>query len=181
MLQLKTLDRARCHSLRALIVEDNQHMRALLRALLMAIEIRQIFESKDGSAGLDKLPEYKPDFILTDLSMAPMNGIDFTRALRRIPDDDFSVVPVIMVTGHTEKARIHAARDAGVNEVLAKPLTVAGLINRIEEIIYRPRKFVRCATYLGPCRRRRDHPGYFGPWRRKDDGDKKETFDLDSL
>jgi len=76
-----------------------------------------------------------------------------------------------MVTGHTERHHIEAARDAGVNEILAKPITVAGLTQRIEEIVLRPRPFLRTASYIGPCRRRRANPHFAGPWRRKDDRD----------
>jgi DNA-binding response OmpR family regulator len=74
-----------------------------------------------------------------------------------------------MVTGHTERSLVEAARDAGVNEFLAKPITAHNLISRITEILDRPRPFVRCEAYTGPDRRRRRKPDYNGPWRRRDD------------
>jgi DNA-binding response OmpR family regulator len=80
-------------------------------------------------------------------------------------------VPIIMVTGHTEKHRIEAARDAGVTEVLAKPITAGNLIQRITEIVNRPRGFVRSGEYFGPDRRRRQVPEFRGPFRRCDDAD----------
>jgi len=155
--------------LRALIVEDNEHMRILLRALLNAIHIRKVKECSDGQEALTALPLYEPDFVLTDLSMAPMDGIEFTRALRGLTNPQLNVLPVIMVTGHTEKARIEAARDVGVTELLVKPVAAASLFQRIEEIIVRPRPFVRSGEYFGPDRRRHATPGYAGPWRRKTD------------
>lgn len=152
-----------------LIVEDNEHMRRLLRTLLIAMGIRQIHECADGTAGLAAARAVKPDFILTDFSMAPMDGIEFTRSVRRLPGHTECVVPIIMVTGHTERRRIQVARDAGVTEILAKPVTAAALYQRIELIVNRPRPFVRTPDYIGPCRRRRALPDYKGPWRRKDD------------
>jgi two-component system, chemotaxis family, chemotaxis protein CheY len=74
-----------------------------------------------------------------------------------------------MITGHTEKYRVEAARDAGVTEFLAKPITAHNLFARIAEIVERPRAFVRCDTYFGPDRRRHQIDDYAGPWRRKDD------------
>ena len=152
-----------------LILEDNEHMRHLLRRLLLAMGIRQIHEYSDGSEALAEIRVKRPDFILTDYSMEPIDGIAFTRAVRRLPDDADCVVPIIMVTGHTERSRIQRARDAGVTEILAKPVTAAALHQRIELIVHKPRHFVRAPNYVGPCRRRRTNPDYAGPWRRKDD------------
>ena len=59
-------------------------------------------------------------------------------------------VPIIMITGHTEKHRVEAARDAGVTEFLAKPITAANLFARIAEIVERPRAFVRCGQLFRP-------------------------------
>jgi DNA-binding response OmpR family regulator len=78
-------------------------------------------------------------------------------------------VPIIMITGHTEKYRVEAARDAGVTEFLAKPITAQNLFARIAEIVERPRAFVRCDNYFGPDRRRHAQDDYAGPWRRQDD------------
>ena len=61
------------------------------------------------------------------------------------------------------------ARDAGVNEFLAKPVTARSLIHRINLVIEHPRPFIRCSTYFGPDRRRRAEPGFKGPWRRQGD------------
>jgi CheY-like chemotaxis protein len=164
----------------AFIVEDNDHMRALLRSLLQAMGVRHFFESRDGTGALKDLSARKPDFIITDLSMAPMDGIEFTRTLRRLPGNNDCVTPIIMVTGHTERRRIEAARDAGVNEILAKPVTAAGLFSRVDEIVHRPRPFVRSPNYIGPCRRRRNDPEFVGPWRRKTDTEGGDTVAVDA-
>jgi DNA-binding response OmpR family regulator len=74
-----------------------------------------------------------------------------------------------MLTGHSERHRVEAARDAGVTEFLAKPITAVNLLTRITEIVERPRAFVRCDSYFGPDRRRRTFEDYAGPWRRADD------------
>jgi CheY-like chemotaxis protein len=167
--------------LTALIVEDNEHMRILLRTVLKAFGIREIHECKEGAEALRFLKAKKPDFVLTDLAMAPMDGLHFTRAVRALPEKEDCVLPIIMVTGYTERRRVQAARDAGVTEILAKPVTPSGLFQRVEEIIMRPRAFVRTPDYSGPSRRRHSKPDYVGPWRRKDDTDLgRETVALDN-
>lgn len=162
-----------------LLVEDNEHMRALLRTLLKAMGIRRIVECIEGSEALQQLSTVKPDFILTDFSMVPMDGLQFTRTVRQLPDESECVIPIIMVTGHTERRRIEAARDAGVSEILAKPVTAAALYQRIEEIVLRPRPFVRSPEYCGPCRRRQSKSDYTGPWRRATDAGMADTVAVD--
>jgi len=156
-------------TLRALIVEDNAHMRSLLRALLNSIGIKDIAEAPNGQSGLILLRERRCDLVLTDLAMKPMDGLEFTRRVRTDEQSPNPFVPIIMVTGHTERYRVEAARDAGVTEFLAKPVTAHNLFARIAEIVERPRAFVRCDNYFGPDRRRHQLDDYAGPWRRKDD------------
>lgn len=156
-------------TLKALIVEDNAHMRSLLRALLNSAGIKQIAEAGNGQNALIQLRENKSDLVLTDLAMKPMDGLEFTRRVRNDEHSPNPFVPIIMITGHTEKYRVEAARDAGVTEFLAKPITAYHLFARIAEIVERPRAFVRCDNYFGPDRRRHAQDDYAGPWRRQDD------------
>lgn len=163
--------------LKALVVEDNVHMRTLLKSLLKALELKDIYEANDGDEGYDELHATRPDFVLSDLNMKPVDGLQFTRRIRNAPDSPCRHIPIIMVTGHTERKYIEAARDAGVTEVLAKPITPHNLYTRIVEIIERPRPFVRCELYFGPDRRRRAADDYSGPKRRAEDsGDTAVNF-----
>ena len=79
------------------------------------------------------------------------------------------MIPVIMITGHSTMRRVAEARDAGVNELLAKPLTARGVLERLNRIVEHPRPFIRTADYFGPDRRRRADPKFAGPWRRSTD------------
>lgn len=156
-------------TLKVLIVEDNLHMRALLRSLLNSTGLREVHEAPDGAAALELLNSRKFDFILCDLSMRPMNGLEFTREVRRSRKSANPFVPIIMISGYTELHRVEEARDAGVTEFLAKPVTAQSLYARIAEIMERPRAFIRCSAYFGPDRRRKTSEDYSGPWRRQDD------------
>jgi CheY-like chemotaxis protein len=156
-------------NLRALIVEDNAHMRSLLRALLNSIGVKDIAEASHGQTAIELLRERKSDLVLSDLAMKPMDGLEFTRYVRNHEHSPNPFVPIIMISGHTEKYRVEAARDAGVTEFLAKPITAHTLFSRIAEIVERPRAFVRCDSYFGPDRRRRAVEDYTGPHRRKED------------
>jgi CheY-like chemotaxis protein len=157
--------------LRVLIVEDNLHMRTLLRSLLCSLGMRDIHEAADGSAALTLLREKKYDLILTDLAMKPMDGLELTREIRNAPGSPNPFIPIVMITGHSEKHRVQAARDAGVTEFLAKPVTAQSLFSHLAMIVEHPRPFVRCSSYFGPDRRRKTIEDYAGPWRRQSDFD----------
>ncbi|HEX2561707.1 response regulator, partial [Phenylobacterium sp.] len=147
----------------------NQHARVLVTEILRSLDVHHVFEAADGSTGLQQLREHQIDIIFTDLSMQPMDGIEFVRRLRNAPDSPNQMAPVIMVTGHFTLAKVAEARDAGVNEFLSKPLTARGVIERLQRVIEQPRPFVRTDSYFGPDRRRRQDPEYRGPKRRKSD------------
>lgn len=156
--------------LKILIVDDIRHTRVLLTEILRAMGIQQIYEASDGAEGLQVMRAHNIDIVLTDLAMEPLDGIDFVRLLRNSPDSPNPMVPVLMITGHSTLRRIHEARDVGVNEFMAKPITARGVIGRLQQIIDHPRPFIRTDDYFGPDRRRKSDPEHPGPWRRAADG-----------
>ncbi|MGH6827616.1 MAG: response regulator [Rhizomicrobium sp.] len=157
-------------ALRVLIVEDKQHMRLLLRALLSAAGVHEVCEANNGADGLTLLAERPRDLVLLDLAMEPMDGLEFTRTVRA-GKKPHCLVPIIVISGYTEQNRVAAARDAGVSEFLAKPITSKSLFARMDEILARPRRFVHHQNYCGPDRRRKPGENYRGPRRRSDDLD----------
>jgi two-component system chemotaxis response regulator CheY len=159
--------------LKILVVDDNHYMRVLLAEILRAIGVVRIFEANDGAEGLQMMRDHPIDLVMTDLSMQPLDGIDFVRLLRNSPDSPNKLAPVIMITGHSTFARVNEARDAGVSEFLTKPLTARGVIERMHEAIEHPRSFVQTGDYFGPDRRRRVDPTYRGPRRRASDEKKQ--------
>ena len=156
-------------SLNILLVDDNQHMRSIASAILQSAGIRRIREVSDGSTALEALREEPMDLAIVDFNMAPLDGVAFTRLVRNSPDSPNRYLPIIMMTGHSEKHRVYEARDAGVTEFVVKPITAKAVFDRIQAVILRPRAFVRNATYFGPDRRRTNAANYDGPRRRQSD------------
>ena len=152
--------------LKILVVDDNQHMRKLVVTILQAFGTIQIFESPSGEHAWNCLREVNPDVIFLDWQMGGMSGIDFVKLVRSSPNSPNPFVPIIMLTGHTHVDHVRHARDAGVNEFLAKPVSVKAILSRMISVIEYPRPFVRTKAYFGPCRRRRADDEYRGPERR---------------
>jgi len=143
-------------SLNVMVVEDNKNMQNLLRSILNALGIRNIREMSTGADAFQELRHFEADIIISDWNMAPMDGLTFTRKVRTDPRSPNPYVPIIMLTGHTETARVMEARDAGINVFLAKPISVKALAERLTLMIDSPARFIRTASYFGPDRRRKD-------------------------
>ncbi len=151
-----------------LIVDDNQHMRGILKELLRAAGVSDIKEASDPLEAFEYMKSSLIDLLLVDLSMPLMDGVEFTRMVRTNENSPNHFLPIIMITGHSERSRVNAARDAGVNEFLVKPVTAKGLMERLSLIVNRPRNFVKSKQFFGPDRRRRADPNFSGEERRKD-------------
>lgn len=156
-------------AVRVLVVDDNQHMRTIITTMLHSFGIRVIREAKDGAEAIEVLQRWPADLAICDFLMEPTDGVEFTRQVRTAPNSPNPYLPVVMLTGHSELSRVVDARDAGVTEFVVKPLTAKALVDRINNVIFRPRPFVRTKNYFGPDRRRRDDPFYSGARRREAD------------
>jgi two-component system chemotaxis response regulator CheY len=154
--------------LKVLVVDDNAHMRKLVVTILQAFGVIQIFEAESGDRAWHILRESNPDVILLDWVMEGMSGLDLIQMIRTNPQTPNPFVPVIMLTGHTSLDHVARARDAGVNEFIAKPVSVKTVMSRLVAVIEHPRPYVRTQGYFGPCRRRRGADEYRGPERRNE-------------
>ncbi|MBL4614163.1 MAG: response regulator [Magnetovibrio sp.] len=143
---------------RFLIVDDNAFSRQLVRRIIAQFGARDIHEAGDGEQAKNQTISFKPDIIICDWAMKPLDGMQFVHWLREGEDSPAPFTPVIMVTSYSHITNIMQARDAGINEFLAKPISAKSLFMRIQAVIDKPRQYVRADEYFGPDRRRRDMP-----------------------
>jgi len=151
---------------RFLIVDDNVHMLNIVKTILRGFGAVHVFEAKETQEALNRLKHDAIDIVVLDYLMGDEDGVAFLQKLRHETDSPAPYVPVIMLTAHSERARVEAARDAGVSEFCAKPITALEMFRKIASVINHSRQFVRTEGYLGPDRRRRSDPAYPGPERR---------------
>ncbi len=163
--------------LRFLVVDDNMHMRRIVRQLLHGFGSREIYEAEDGATGLEGFNSHNPDIVITDWAMPILDGLELTQMIRKPDSNANPYVPIIMLSGHSEKSRVMRARDAGVTEFLTKPIAAKALYERVLSVVLAPRPFIKTATYFGPDRRRNVNPNYSGVERRKGEA-KSETIPI---
>ena len=149
-----------------LILEDNVHMRTLIRSILNALGARSIREAGDVETAFQMLRTSPSDMVICDWEMEPVSGLDFVKQVRNDKNSPNPQIPIIMLTAHSEMTRVMEARDSGINEFVIKPISAKTLYARIRDIIKHPRNYVQTETYFGPDRRRRQAQ-ISGPDRRK--------------
>jgi DNA-binding NarL/FixJ family response regulator len=113
---------------RILIVDDSQVVRTLLRRCLETVPGWQVCgEACNGREGIEKAQQIKPNFIVLDLSMPVMNGLEAARVLNKI----MPAVPMVLFTSFITHHLEEEALAAGVRRVIAKDKSLADLISAV--------------------------------------------------
>lgn len=139
--------------IRVLVVEDSEFMGKIISTLLNALRVRQINVVSSVPAAIGALKRGSYDLVLTDWEMHPANGGDLVKQIRTGDDSPDPSVPIIAVSAHTDIDRVEEMLQAGVDDVLVKPVSARTIYKRIAATIERPRQFVRTEEYFGPDRR----------------------------
>lgn len=156
------------------LIEDNGYVRHTLEDALRSFRIRRITSAANGAEAIEYLKSLQepdragqiPDLVIADLFMTPVNGLLLLRWLRTAKESPNRFIPFLMLSGAADRDYVHAARDAGATEFLAKPFSAGSVYRHLLEIIDFPRQFVMSRSYFGPDRRRR-MMGFGGPDQRK--------------
>lgn len=153
--------------LNVLLIEDDRNMRMLIRNVLMTLGVKDVAEAANGGKAMEEMQAFRPNLILCDMKMTPVGGIQFVRTLRATRNNPFRMVPVIMVTAYADLESVAEARDGGVTEFMAKPISAADLEKRIQRVLNDVRRFVESPEFTGPDRRRGRKTAYGGKDRRE--------------
>lgn len=118
--------------LNILVIDDDAFTRALIRRLLRDIGVRSISECDNGRDGLMEVVRARPDLVLCDVHMTPMNGKQLLQGVRNIKVKGVDRTPVVFLTGDSDLATVQFAKDHAVNGYLVKPVSLAKLRDAIE-------------------------------------------------
>jgi two-component system, OmpR family, KDP operon response regulator KdpE len=118
-------------SAKILIVDDAQQVRRVLRTALSA-EGYTIFEAGTGEEALESVRQSTPDVILLDVNMPGIGGLETCREIRRTMD-----IPILMLTVRNAERDKVMALDAGADDYVVKPFSMAELLARIRAALRR--------------------------------------------
>ncbi len=115
-----------------LIVDDQYSMRALIRASLQQLGLREIREAGDGEGGLKEMITNPAHLVISDFNMPKLDGLGLLRSIRAHPPTAKSAF--IMLTGRADRELVQRAVQFGVNNYLVKPFTVTQLKEKLEAV-----------------------------------------------
>jgi two-component system, OmpR family, KDP operon response regulator KdpE len=116
---------------RILVIDDEFQITRVLKRSLGAHRY-DVRTASDGESGLDLFRDFRPDLVITDLSMPEMTGIEVCRAIRK-----FSDIPIIVLSVRGEESVKVGALDAGADDYITKPFGMNELLARVRACLRR--------------------------------------------
>lgn len=156
-------------SLKVLLVEDHFFMRNIWRTMLAGMDIKLITDAATVEDAFIAMESETFDVAIVDYHFARgAKGADFIRKVRAMDGDPAQFMPIIGCTADARRAVIADFIEAGVDEVVGKPVSATAVYSRIHAVIQNRRAFVRTKVFFGPDRRRKEK-SFIGDERRDQD------------
>lgn len=115
-----------------LVVDDDEFQHKILKQMLADLNIDLIFTTS-GTEALGVLRKRRPDLILMDVGLPDIDGIETTRRLKSI--EQFARIPVIMITGRSEKSVVVESLKAGASGFAVKPFDKDVLLAKMRDFM----------------------------------------------
>lgn len=120
-------------TLKVLVIDDQEFVRTIVKKMLQQIGVGGVVEAHDGNSGLEVAERERPDVVICDVQMRPMDGFGFVKMLRALP---FGLnLPVVMLTAHSDAATVGRAKELKVDAFLAKPVLPPALKEKIVKVV----------------------------------------------
>lgn len=149
-----------------LVLEKHLLIRRLLTDVFMEFGVPTVQSTPNPEVAWDMHRQSPSDIILSDWTEG-LDGMAFLTKVRQDVDSPDPFVPVVVCTANTEYLQVCYARDKGMTEFLAKPVSARTIYSRICSLVEDKRPFIRIAEFFGPDRRRHLAGEYAGDDRRK--------------
>jgi len=114
-----------------LVVDDSKVVRMVARRMLEALRF-QVIEAADGKEAMAACQKKMPDSVLLDWNMPVMNGLEFLRALRKMPGG--ASPTVVFCTTEVDLEHITEAIKNGANEYIMKPFDAEILTSKFQQV-----------------------------------------------
>jgi CheY-like chemotaxis protein len=124
--------------------------RRLIRSALSGLG--RFLECRNGFDLIEAAERHRPDLIVMNRKLHGLDALESTRLLRG-SSSELRYVSILMLSGDTTQAMLKAALASGVNDIVAKPFSLAIMRRRSEILLQEPLPFLRTRTFFGPVPR----------------------------
>lgn len=115
-----------------IIVDDYEQMRRVMRNCLRELGLTNVIEAENGFDALEKIKNEGIEFIISDLNMPEMDGLELLNQIRS--SSELNHLPMMLVTAESERDLIIQAIKAGINNYMVKPFDAETLAIKIKAI-----------------------------------------------
>ncbi|MBC8430827.1 MAG: response regulator [Desulfobacterales bacterium] len=115
-----------------LVVDDSSIVRHIVENGLAKAGFK-VITAEDGKKALALLDTYRPDLIISDITMPCMNGFDFCEAVQS--DPDLAMIPFIVMSAKTDRSYMQRMIQSGASAFICKPYNIDELVILIEKIL----------------------------------------------
>jgi two-component system response regulator RpfG len=117
-----------------LVVDDQSTGRAILEEVVQSLDPSILVQAFEGPLEAVRwATTHSADLVLVDYQMPDLDGIEFVRRLRLLPE--YSHVPMVMVTVHDDRKVRYSALDAGITDFLTKPIDTRECLARCRNLL----------------------------------------------
>ncbi len=153
-------------ALRLLIVGGGTHATRTLRMILGIAGIRDVTTASDSAAAIELLRTQKFSAIFFDEHTEPVKHVPFSRAARHSAGILNPMIPIFVVSASPRRKLVEAERDRGVSDVIARPMSAATVLRKLQLAFENPRSFIKAGEFFGPDRRGEKRAPFDGQDRR---------------
>jgi len=123
-------------------VDDSRQDQAIMRSILSGARVARVRGFANAQEAHHAMLVEPPHIVITDWEMPDADGLTLVRSMRDPRSGPLTSVPVILVTADPTRTLVERAIALGVHHVVAKPLSPAAVIRRLEAVANDPRTFV---------------------------------------
>jgi CheY-like chemotaxis protein len=156
-------------SVSTLLVDSDRFTRSLVVQMLRGFRMDTPNVCDSGAAAKALMLEHPVDLCIIETVLPDMGSPELISWIRRPEMGAMRFIPIIVLSGYTQQRVVAAARDAGANTVLKKPISPQGLFDRIMWVARVPRPFIDAGVYVGPDRRFKAEEPPDNVYKRADD------------
>lgn len=117
---------------KVLVAEDSSVIQNLTKRILQ-FQNFDITSVRDGRQVIDAVEKENYDIILMDINMPKMNGMECSRTIREMQDQQKAKVPIIAISGNAMNYSEEDFKNAGINEFIQKPIDFDQLVETVQK------------------------------------------------
>jgi PleD family two-component response regulator len=123
-----------------LVADSRAHSRALLRSMLLQLEVKQIHEAIDGAAALDAVVAINPDIMIVDWDIPVLSAPELLRRVRSPSTNSSPDLPIIVLSSQGQSEHVKEAMRHRAEHFMLWPISPKALQQRFIDIVTKARK-----------------------------------------